>query len=378
MPEIGQALAGYQCRVSGIAFLCFGLSVFAFVRLWLAPQFLLGCGRNSYVPLPPLAPLPPRPPLLPHHVSSPARATPRIRLLPDTTRSRSFQAAPASCYTLPMCQHSSNRAQAIPGRSEKRKPEGALAPQSPLGCGRKSNASSNSFTSYASPTSFASSVPLLLPQPVSSATRTSSPQNQKLRNEATMSLINKASSFFRPIRHGSKGGHVNSCGDLVLRAAVSGTGTPAGALPLTTKARSDSHGVLPGPRAWGRPLASLFFERPRSLTSSQFIFNGLRAADYFISPRSLHWLRSCNSLVRRAASAVGAGYREAVMSGFIGFAEVVGAIIAAIGLSMGLEWIALNGLLRLMPVHHDARGAGSVQELQRLKPQGFAGALRRG
>jgi hypothetical protein len=66
------------------------------------------------------------------------------------------------------------------------------------------------------------------------------------------------------------------------------------------------------------------------------------------------------------------------MGGFIGFAEVVGAIIAAIGLAMGLEWIALNGLLRLMPVHHDARGAASAQELQRLKPQGFAGALRRG
>jgi hypothetical protein len=37
------------------------------------------------------------------------------------------------------------------------------------------------------------------------------------------------------------------------------------------------------------------------------------------------------------------------MNSFIAFAEVVGAIIAAMGLAMGLEWLTLNGLLHLMP-----------------------------
>ncbi len=124
-----------------------------------------------------------------------------------------------------------------------------------------------------------------------------------------MSLINKASSFFRPIRRGSK------CG-----ASHSGRGVPRAAVRLSdedhwrecrcrirTKAGSDSHGVVLGPRVCGRPPAALFFERLRTLSSLQFIFNGLRAADCFIFPGSLHWLCSCNSLVSRAASAVGAG-----------------------------------------------------------------------
>ncbi|MGD0958048.1 MAG: hypothetical protein ABR953_14645 [Candidatus Acidiferrales bacterium] len=37
------------------------------------------------------------------------------------------------------------------------------------------------------------------------------------------------------------------------------------------------------------------------------------------------------------------------MDGFIGFAEVTGAILAALGLALGLEYAALNGLVRLMP-----------------------------
>jgi hypothetical protein len=37
------------------------------------------------------------------------------------------------------------------------------------------------------------------------------------------------------------------------------------------------------------------------------------------------------------------------MEGFIRFAEVAGAIIAAFGLAMGLEWLTLSGLIRLMP-----------------------------
>jgi hypothetical protein len=40
---------------------------------------------------------------------------------------------------------------------------------------------------------------------------------------------------------------------------------------------------------------------------------------------------------------------EAAMEGFIRFAEVAGAIIAALGLAMGLEWLTLSGLIRLLP-----------------------------
>jgi len=41
------------------------------------------------------------------------------------------------------------------------------------------------------------------------------------------------------------------------------------------------------------------------------------------------------------------------MNGFIGFAEVTGAILAALGLALGLEYAALNGLVRLMPARRD-------------------------
>jgi hypothetical protein len=41
--------------------------------------------------------------------------------------------------------------------------------------------------------------------------------------------------------------------------------------------------------------------------------------------------------------------QEAAMNGFIEYAAFAGAIIASIGLALGLEWIGLNGLFRLMP-----------------------------
>jgi len=37
------------------------------------------------------------------------------------------------------------------------------------------------------------------------------------------------------------------------------------------------------------------------------------------------------------------------METMIGFAEVTGAILGALGLALGLEWATLNGLFRLMP-----------------------------
>ena len=37
------------------------------------------------------------------------------------------------------------------------------------------------------------------------------------------------------------------------------------------------------------------------------------------------------------------------MENTVAFAEIAGAIIGAIGLALGLEWLTLNGLIRLMP-----------------------------
>jgi hypothetical protein len=37
------------------------------------------------------------------------------------------------------------------------------------------------------------------------------------------------------------------------------------------------------------------------------------------------------------------------MENFIEFAGIASAIVASMGLAMGLEWLTLNGLLRLMP-----------------------------
>jgi hypothetical protein len=41
------------------------------------------------------------------------------------------------------------------------------------------------------------------------------------------------------------------------------------------------------------------------------------------------------------------------MDTFVGFAEVAGVIIAALGLALGLEWVGLYGLTSLMPVRRD-------------------------
>jgi len=49
------------------------------------------------------------------------------------------------------------------------------------------------------------------------------------------------------------------------------------------------------------------------------------------------------------------------MDSFLGYVEVVGAILAAFGLAIGLEWIGLYGLTSLMPNrrNHPNRGANS-------------------
>jgi hypothetical protein len=48
------------------------------------------------------------------------------------------------------------------------------------------------------------------------------------------------------------------------------------------------------------------------------------------------------------------------MDSFIGFAEVAGAIIAALGLALGLEWVGLYGLTSLMPVRRNHQRDGQL------------------
>jgi len=44
------------------------------------------------------------------------------------------------------------------------------------------------------------------------------------------------------------------------------------------------------------------------------------------------------------------------MDNFIEFAMFAGAIIASIGLALGLEWLSMAGLFRLMPGQHQKIG----------------------
>jgi hypothetical protein len=58
--------------------------------------------------------------------------------------------------------------------------------------------------------------------------------------------------------------------------------------------------------------------------------------------------------------ALTAAAREAAMENFITFAEITSAIIAAIGLALGLEWLSLHWFMRVMLQRH---GRGSVGRL---------------
>jgi hypothetical protein len=46
------------------------------------------------------------------------------------------------------------------------------------------------------------------------------------------------------------------------------------------------------------------------------------------------------------------------MDNFIGFAEIAGVFIAALGLALGLEWVGLYGLTSLMPARQTERKDG--------------------
>lgn len=57
---------------------------------------------------------------------------------------------------------------------------------------------------------------------------------------------------------------------------------------------------------------------------------------------------------RKTGSSKALGDRKKVMGNFIGFAEIAGAIIAAFGLALGLEWVGLYGLTSMVPARHQS------------------------
>lgn len=50
------------------------------------------------------------------------------------------------------------------------------------------------------------------------------------------------------------------------------------------------------------------------------------------------------------------------MSSFLGYLEVVGAIIAAFALAVGLQWIGLYGLTSLMPGRGNGPHSGAKSD----------------
>jgi hypothetical protein len=74
-------------------------------------------------------------------------------------------------------------------------------------------------------------------------------------------------------------------------------------------------------------------------------------------PRAIRLFRLAMLLLLLALIAAA---REAAMENFIAFAEITSAIIAAIGLALGLEWLSLNWLMRMMPQRHGRGPAGRL------------------
>lgn len=52
------------------------------------------------------------------------------------------------------------------------------------------------------------------------------------------------------------------------------------------------------------------------------------------------------------------------MDTLLGYAEIAGAVIAAFGLAVGLEWVGLYGLTSLMSNRHSDRNSGEKSPLQ--------------
>lgn len=53
------------------------------------------------------------------------------------------------------------------------------------------------------------------------------------------------------------------------------------------------------------------------------------------------------------------------MNGFLEYAAIAAAVIASIGLALGLEWIALNGMFHVMPGRAAQRVTGEHEQHQK-------------
>ena len=50
------------------------------------------------------------------------------------------------------------------------------------------------------------------------------------------------------------------------------------------------------------------------------------------------------------------------MGHIVDFAGVAGVIVASMGLALGIEWLSLRGLMRLMPARSGSSGAVPTQK----------------
>ena len=66
--------------------------------------------------------------------------------------------------------------------------------------------------------------------------------------------------------------------------------------------------------------------------------------------------------VRRSGKAP-AQDKDTAMGNFIEFAELAGAVIAAFGLALGLEWVGLYGLTSMMPGRRNGASNGANRDI---------------
>jgi len=95
------------------------------------------------------------------------------------------------------------------------------------------------------------------------------------------------------------------------------------------------------------------FEAPRKSRPSDAV-----SAFASIRPQlvvRLHLVRAQGAATQRRAPVQN---KDTAMGNFIEFAEVAGAVIAAFGLALGLEWVSLYGLTSIMPGRHNQAGSG--------------------
>jgi len=55
--------------------------------------------------------------------------------------------------------------------------------------------------------------------------------------------------------------------------------------------------------------------------------------------------------------------KDTAMGNFIEFAEVAGAVIAAFGLALGLEWVGLYGLTSIIPGRRNSPSNGAKSDI---------------